>query len=132
MLAKHLRTTLVYALILAGGLGLGQAAPLLKAWMTPAYTEGNFSAYYPDAKTNVVVYGTPSCPFCGQARAYLKKRQITFVDHDLASSAKGKEEFLKLGGDKVPMILVGGRQLIGFDKAALDAALAAAGHGAHH
>lgn len=128
MVAKPVKTFLVYALTLAVSLGVGLSLPTIKQWFTPAYTEGNFSAYYPDAKTNVVVYGTPTCPFCTQVRTYLKDQKIAFVDHDLATSAKGMAEFHRLGGDRVPMILVGGRQLTGFNKAELDAALAKAGH----
>lgn len=128
MFAKKLKSLLIYSLILALGLGAGYMVPRMAKWLTPAYTEGNFAAYFPDAKTNVVVYGTETCPFCAQARAYLRERNIPFADIDVAKSAKGKQDFSELKGDKVPLILVGGRRLVGFNKAALEAALAKAGH----
>jgi glutaredoxin len=123
MFAKAAKNLVIYGLILAGGLGIGHYLPQAARMFTPKYSEGNFSAYYPDAKTRVVVYGTETCPFCAKARAHLKERNIAFADFDVAKSDKGKHDFAQLGGKAVPVILIGNRQLVGFDKDAMDAAL---------
>jgi glutaredoxin len=123
MFAKTARNLLVYGLILAAGLAAGRYVPQVVRMVMPKYSEGNFAAYYPDAKTRVVVYGTETCPYCAKARAYLKTRQVAFADFDVAKSDKGKQDFAKLGGKAVPVILIGDRQLVGFDQGAIDAAL---------
>jgi mycoredoxin len=123
MFAKTARNLLIYGLILAAGLAAGRYVPQVVRMVMPKYSEGNFAAYYPDAKTRVVVYGTETCPYCAKARAYLKSRQVAFGDFDVAKSDKGKQDFAKLGGKAVPVILIGDRQLVGFDQAAIDAAL---------
>jgi hypothetical protein len=57
----------------------------------------------------------------------LREQNIPFADLDVAHSDKGKKDFAALNGDKVPLILVGGRRLVGFNKPVLEAALAKAG-----
>ena len=123
MFAKAARNLLMYGLILGGGLAIGHYLPAAAKMLTPKYSEGNFNAYYAQAGTKVVVYGTPTCPYCAKARAYLKERGIAFSDFDLTTSDKAKRDFTQLGGKAVPVILIGNRQLVGFDKDAIDAAL---------
>ena len=124
MLLKATKNLLAYGLILVIGLALGHYAPQVVRMLTPDYSEGNFSAYYPDEKVKVVLYGTETCPYCVQARKYLGTRQIAFVDLDINHSEKGRRDFSALGGTGVPLILIGNRQMTGFNRAAIDAALA--------
>ncbi len=124
MFAKTAKNLVLYALILAGGLAIGHYVPEAVRMLKPKYSEGNFAAYYPDARTQVVVYGTATCPFCAKTRAYLKERNIAFGDFDVDKSDKGKRDFGQLGGQSVPVILIGNRKLVGFDKKTIDAALA--------
>jgi len=123
MLLKATRTVLVYGAILAAGLAAGRYVPQLIQMVTPKYSEGNFSAYYPDARTRVIVYGTETCPYCIKARAYLTEHRIAFADIDVDKSEKGRREFAQLGGKGVPLILIGNRRMTGFNKATIDAAL---------
>jgi glutaredoxin len=123
MFAKASKNLLIYGLILAAGLGIGHYLPAVAKMIMPKYSQGNFNAYYPDARTRVVVYGTPTCPYCAKARAYLKARNIAFADFDITGSDKAKRDFAQLGGKAVPVILIGDRQLVGFDKEVIDAAL---------
>lgn len=123
MFAKTAKNLVIYGVILAGGLAAGRYLPQVAQMVMPKYSQGDFAAYYPDAKTRVVVYGTETCPYCAKARAYLKERQVAFGDFDVAKSDKGKQDFAKLGGKAVPVILIGDRQLVGFNQAAIDAAL---------
>lgn len=123
MLLKATKNLLAYGLILVIGLALGHYAPQVVRMLTPDYSEGNFSAYYPDERVKVVLYGTETCPYCIQARKYLRTRQVAFVDLDIANSEKGRRDFSALGGTGVPLILIGNRQMTGFNRAAIDAAL---------
>lgn len=128
MHAKTSKTFLSYVLILAAGLGIGASVPHVVDALKSGYTTGDYSAYFPDQKSNVVLYGTASCPYCAQARAFLRERKIAFIDHDLSTSEKGRAEFALLGKDAVPVILVGERLLTGFNPGRLEAALVNAGH----
>lgn len=123
MLVKTTKTLLLYGLILLIGLAAGRYVPQIIRMMTPKYSEGNFDAYYPDARIRVVVYGTETCPYCIKTRAYFKERHIAFTDIDIAKSEKGKHDYAQLGGKGVPLILIGNRQMTGFDRAEIDRAI---------
>ena len=123
MLFKASKTVLVYGLILLAGLAAGRYIPQLVQMVTPKYSEGNYNAYYPNARTKVVVYGTETCPYCIKTRAYLNARHIPFLDIDVNKSEKGKHDFAQLGGKGVPLILIGDRQMVGFNQAVIDDAL---------
>ncbi|EKU81648.1 MULTISPECIES: glutaredoxin family protein [Massilia] len=127
MPAKRVKTILSYVLILAAGLGIGSSVPYVVNLLKPAYATGDYSAYYPDKQSNVVLYGTSSCTYCIQARAYLRERNIAFIDRNISDSDQSYRELAQLGGKGVPVILVGERMLTGFNQSHLEAALAAAG-----
>ncbi len=79
----------------------------------------------------VIVYGASWCGPCHQAAAYLKKRGIPFVEHDIEKdSAAGREMHAKLAkagmhGGSIPVLDVRGKILVGFDANAVERALAA-------
>jgi glutaredoxin len=132
MVAKHVKNLLVYGAILAGGWGIGWATPRAVQYFKPAYTEGDYSAYYAGTAVNVLVYGTATCPFCAKTRAYLRAHQIPFADLDVDKSEKGKKDFVALKSPTVPVILIGSRRINGYNESAIVAALEAAAPRAAH
>jgi glutaredoxin-like YruB-family protein len=66
---------------------------------------------------NVTIYSTPTCGFCHQAKEYFKEKNITFTDFDVADDEKKAEEMIqKTGQTAVPVIVIDGEIVIGFDK----------------
>lgn len=120
---KSLKNVAVYALVLAAGLGGGYVAAHLPTWMTPNYKEGNFTAYFPDAQTKVVVFGTSWCPHCADARAYLRKQNVKFADLDIEKNTTAEAQYKELKGEGVPTILIGNRRIQGFNQDAIETAL---------
>ncbi|BBB65982.1 hypothetical protein UNDYM_1729 [Undibacterium sp. YM2] len=123
MLKQRLKSIASYALILIAGLAVGLAAANVPRWLTPAYIEGDYKAYFPDAKTKVVLYATATCPYCAKTQEYLKAKNITYVKFDINESEQARKEFKQLKGEIVPLILVGNRQIAGFKPEVLDSAL---------
>jgi glutaredoxin len=78
------------------------------------------------AQVPVVMYATAWCPYCAKARAYFKRTNTAYVEHDIEKSADAHAEFKRLGGRGVPLILVGGEKLRGFNELAFEAAYARA------
>jgi glutaredoxin len=77
----------------------------------------------------VTVYGTSWCGACREARRFLSARKIPFADKDIerdpAAARELHEKASKLGipTDRVPILDVRGRLLIGFDQARVEALL---------
>ncbi len=81
------------------------------------------------ARPAVIIYGASWCGPCHQAAAYLKKRGIEFVEHDIEQDSSAAREMraklTKAGvrGGSIPVLDVRGRILVGFDARAVDQAL---------
>jgi glutaredoxin len=128
MISKYVKLGLVYGLIIAAGLAVGWGAPRVYMAFKPAFSEGDYSAHYIGRETDVVVYGTATCPYCAKTRAYLLEHHINFADLDVNTDEKARVAFAQLGAKSVPIILIGKRRLDGFSPTALQSALDAAGH----
>ena len=73
------------------------------------------------AQKKVLIYSTPTCPFCHQTKDYLNEKKITFTDYDVAAdSAKAQEMIDKSGQMGVPVLDIEGKIIVGFDKEAID------------
>lgn len=77
-----------------------------------------------EGKPKVVVYSTPTCPYCKMAKEFLNQNNIPFEDINVAADkAKAKEMIEKSGQMGVPVIFVGEKMIIGFSKDELKKAL---------
>jgi len=69
----------------------------------------------------VVVFSTPTCPHCRTAKQYLKKKGVRFTNVDVSRDARAAREMARISGQQgVPVITVGGRPVIGFDRTKID------------
>jgi glutaredoxin-like YruB-family protein len=66
---------------------------------------------------NVLVYSTPTCPWCIRVKQFLKDSGVTFTDYDVGSHPDKAEEMVKKSGQMgVPVIDIEGEIIVGFDK----------------
>lgn len=74
------------------------------------------------AKTQkqIVIYSTSHCPYCTKAKQYFSQKGIRYREVNIESSQSAKEEFRKLGGQGVPLIVVGDEVVRGFSVKTLD------------
>lgn len=72
----------------------------------------------------VLVYSTPTCPYCKQAKAFLAERGIVYQDIDVATDAERAQEMIQKSGQMgVPVIDIEGKIIIGFNPDELEKAL---------
>ena len=75
-------------------------------------------------KKRVIVYSTGSCPYCHMAKEYLKSKSVPFEDVDVGlDRARAQEMIDKSGQMGVPVLDIGGKIIVGFDREEIDAAL---------
>ena len=83
----------------------------------------------PGGKALVTLYGTSWCGVCKKAREYLRARKIPFYDKDIekdpaaARELQAKAARLGVPADRVPILDVRGRLLVGFEPRRLEALL---------
>ncbi len=69
----------------------------------------------------VVVFSTPSCPWCTRVKNYLKQHRILFKNVDVSRDRKAAEDMVRRTGQQgVPVVLIGSRAIVGFDKNKID------------
>jgi len=77
------------------------------------------------AKLKVKVYSTKTCPWCHKAKEFLKEKKIEFQDIDVGADHKAAQEMVQKSGQMgVPVIDINGEIIVGFDKEAIEKALA--------
>lgn len=77
------------------------------------------------ADKKVVIYSTPTCPFCKRAKEYLSRKGISYVEYNVAQDRdKAKEMTQKSGQMAVPVIIIDGEIVVGFNQSRLDELLA--------
>lgn len=64
----------------------------------------------------VVMYSTDWCGYCKQARSLFKSASIAYREYDIETSAEGLKQYQALGGRGVPLIIINGKLLRGFNK----------------
>lgn len=66
-------------------------------------------------KHEVIVYSTPTCPYCVYAKNYFIKNGVVFKDVDVSRDRASAEEMIKKSGQMgVPVIDIDGNILVGF------------------
>ena len=72
----------------------------------------------------VVIYSTPTCPYCKRAKDYFTQKGIAYTDYNVAEDReKTKEMIQKSKQMGVPVIIVDDEVLVGFNQAKLDSLL---------
>jgi glutaredoxin-like YruB-family protein len=69
------------------------------------------------AQPKVIVFSTPTCTFCNQAKRFFKEKNIRFTDVDISRDQSAARDMLKKTGQMgVPVILINNRPIVGFDR----------------
>jgi len=64
----------------------------------------------------VMVYSTSTCPFCVQAKDFLKKMKVPFEDINVNEDRKAAMEMIQKSGQTgVPVLDIDGEVITGFD-----------------
>ncbi len=77
-----------------------------------------------EKKHNVIVFTTPSCPWCIRVKNYLRQNNIKFREINVASNQLALKDMIRKSGQQgVPQLWIDGRPIVGFNKPAIDKAL---------
>lgn len=79
----------------------------------------------PAAKTQsqprIVVFTTPTCPWCQRVKQYLRSKGFQFREIDVARDQAAARDLVRMTGQMgVPVTLIGNRPIVGFDRPQID------------
>lgn len=79
-------------------------------------------------RDRVVLLTASWCGASNQARQYLRRNRISFVEYDIDRSQKGRTLYLSLEQRGVPALLAGRQQMFGFSEELAEQVLNRSGH----
>lgn len=66
---------------------------------------------------NVIIYSTPTCPWCHRVKQLLQEHNVFFQDFDVSQNQEKAEEMVQKSGQMgVPVVDIDGEIIVGFDK----------------
>lgn len=69
----------------------------------------------------VIVFSTPTCSYCRAAKRYFKQHGIRYRDVDVSRDSAAARDMVRRSGQMgVPVIDIGGRIVVGFDRPKID------------
>jgi glutaredoxin 3 len=71
--------------------------------------------------SKIIVYSTPSCPYCHLVKDYLKDKGVEFEDKDVSVDRAAAREMVEKSGQMgVPQIIINDKVIVGFNRDAID------------
>lgn len=65
----------------------------------------------------VEIYTTPTCKFCLATKDFFKEHNVSYTEHDVAADAARRDEMINKSGQMgVPVIIIDGQMVIGFNE----------------
>lgn len=73
----------------------------------------------------IKVYSTTHCPYCKMAKDYLAQNNVEYKDINVEQDDEAAAEMIRVSGQMgVPVLDINGTVIVGFDRTAIDDALA--------
>ena len=63
----------------------------------------------------IEIYTSDTCIQCKKAKEYFQNNNIEFIEYNISSNQEYKRELIKKGYLSVPVIVVEGQDILGFD-----------------
>ncbi|MBR9676798.1 NrdH-redoxin [Candidatus Woesearchaeota archaeon] len=72
----------------------------------------------------IIVYSTPTCPWCVRVKQYLDEKNVKYDHVDVSQDHERAHEMIEKSGQMgVPVLDIGGAIIVGFNQEAIDKAL---------
>ena len=69
----------------------------------------------------VIVFSTPTCTYCTAVKKYFREKKVQFKDVDVSRDmAAARDMVRRTGQNGVPVVDIGGKLVIGFDRPRID------------
>lgn len=73
---------------------------------------------------NVVVYSSNTCPYCTLAKDFLTEKGVEFTEKNVQTDKEARKELMDMGHMGVPVLVIDGEEIVGFDKDKIEELLA--------
>ena len=64
----------------------------------------------------VEVFSSDTCKYCVELKDYLKEHNVEYIEYNISRNEEARRNLIKLGYMSVPVTLINGNHVLGFDK----------------
>lgn len=68
----------------------------------------------------IKIFTSSTCPYCTSVKEYFKEKGIDYEELNVSSDPEARKELMSQGFMGVPVIIIDGEAMVGFDKEKLD------------
>jgi len=69
----------------------------------------------------IIIFTTPSCPWCRKTKQYLKDRGFSFKEVNILQRRSAAKDIQRMTGQTgVPVVVINNRPVVGFNKSKID------------
>jgi len=72
----------------------------------------------------VIIYTSTNCPNCLRVKSYLAEQGVSYEERNVQRNKEFAQQVLDMGIQVVPVTVIGGQHIFGWNKTQLDKALA--------
>lgn len=66
---------------------------------------------------NVIVFSTPTCPWCTKVKSYLREKKVPFKEVDVSKDPRALKDMISRSKQEgVPQIWIDREAIVGFDQ----------------
>ena len=74
-----------------------------------------------NSQPRVIVFSTPSCTYCNAVKRYFREKGVKFRDVDVSRDSAAARDMVRRSGQMgVPVVDIGGKVIVGFDRPKID------------
>lgn len=70
--------------------------------------------------SEIVVYSSDSCAYCTALKEYLKSKDVAYTEKNISKDMEARSELINMGHMGVPVTIVDGQEIVGFDQQRID------------
>lgn len=70
--------------------------------------------------SNIVVYSSDTCSYCNMLKDFLNKKGVSYQEKNVSSDQQARKELMRMGHMGVPVTIINGEEIVGFDRSKLE------------
>ena len=64
----------------------------------------------------IEIYSSNTCTYCQAAKEFFKEQGLEYIEYNISEDIAAKKTLMKKGFMSVPLIVIDGENVVGFDK----------------
>jgi len=64
----------------------------------------------------IEIYSSNTCGYCSMAKDYFSEKHLDYIEYNISEDANSRKRLMQMGYMSVPVILIEGEEVLGFDK----------------